>query len=131
MSVSVPVGAQGTLEWTVAAEHCTTRGQFDVFSTPTMVRLLEEAAIEALAPHLSKDQHSVGSQVTVSHVAPTLRGQTVRAVATVTSTDRRRVTFEVVIEDDLEVVGRATHERFVVDIPRFEQNLADKTDRLS
>ncbi len=106
------------------------RGEYQIFSTPTMVRLLEEAAIEALNPHLDVNQDSVGHTVTVSHLAPTLQGQTVRATATVTSTDRRRVVFEVVLEDDLEVVGRADHERFVVDIPRLEQNLQDKASRL-
>lgn len=124
-------GVTGTLSRTVTDDHCTTRGRFDIFSTPNLVLLLEEAAIEALAPHLADDQASVGSRVDVAHTAPTLKGQTVTAVATVTEVDRRRVVFEVEIADDVEVVGRATHERFVVDVPRLESRLAEKQAGLS
>jgi fluoroacetyl-CoA thioesterase len=129
--MSIETGVTATLARTVGEEHCTTRGQYDIFSTPNLVLLLEEAAIEALAPHLEADQDSVGSRVDVSHVAPTLKGQEVTAVATVTGVDRRRVTFEVEISDDVEVIGRATHERFVVDVPKLEARLAEKREGLS
>jgi predicted thioesterase len=125
-STALAPGAQGVLERTVAAEHCTRRGEYDIFSTPNLVLLLEEAAIEALAPYLREDQASVGSKVEIVHSAPTLLGQTVRATATVTEVDRRRVAFEIRVEDDTEVIGTGTHERFVIDLPAFEQRLAAK-----
>jgi fluoroacetyl-CoA thioesterase len=125
-STALAPGAQGVLERTVAAEHCTRRGEYDIFSTPNLVLLLEEAAIEGLAPYLREDQASVGSKVEIVHSAPTLLGQTVRATATVTEVDRRRVAFEIRVEDDTEVIGTGTHERFIVDLPAFEQRLAAK-----
>ena len=125
-SSALAPGVQGVLERTVAAEHCTRRGEYDIFSTPNLVLLLEEAAIEALAPYLREDQASVGSKVEIVHSAPTLLGQTVRATATVTEVDRRRVAFEIRVEDDTEVIGTGTHERFVIDLPAFEQRLAAK-----
>ena len=82
MASTLEPGVQGVLERTVEAEHCTRRGEYDIFSTPNLVLLLEEAAIEGLAPHLREDQASVGSRVDIAHIAPTLRGQTVRATAT-------------------------------------------------
>lgn len=130
MGNELAAGAVGVLEWQVGPEHCTRRGGYDIFSTPNLVLLLEEAAIAALAPYLRPDQHSVGSRVDVAHLAPTLAGQRVRATATVTEVDRRRVAFTVVVEDDTETVGHATHERFIVDLPKFEAKLAEKADTI-
>ena len=131
MTSTLEPGVQGVLERTVEAEHCTRRGEYDIFSTPNLVLLLEEAAIEGLAPHLRPDQASVGSKVEVAHTAPTLRGQTVRATATVTAVDRRRVVFDIRVEDDTEVIGTGTHERFVVDLPGFESRLAAKAEQVA
>jgi fluoroacetyl-CoA thioesterase len=130
MSSTLEPGVQGVLERTVEAEHCTRRGEYDIFSTPNLVLLLEEAAIEGLAPHLRDDQASVGSKVDVAHTAPTLRGQTVKATATVTEVDRRRVVFDIRVEDDTEVIGTGTHERFVIDLPGFESRLAAKAEQV-
>jgi fluoroacetyl-CoA thioesterase len=129
-STALAPGVQGVLERTVSAEHCTRRGEFDIFSTPNLVLLLEEAAIEGLAPYLREDQASVGSKVEIAHTAPTLLGQKVRATATVTEVDRRRVAFEIRVEDDTEVIGTGTHERFIVDLPAFEDRLAAKAAKV-
>ncbi len=123
-------GIQGVLERTVEAQHCTRRGDYDIFSTPNLVLLLEEAAIEGLAPHIRADQASVGTRIDIAHTAPTLLGQTVRATATVTEVDRRRVVFDIRVEDDTEVIGTGTHERFVIDLPSFEDRLAAKAKQV-
>jgi fluoroacetyl-CoA thioesterase len=130
MTSTLEPGVRGVLERTVEAQHCTRRGQFDIFSTPNLVLLLEEAAIEGLAPHLRADQASVGSKIDIAHTAPTLLGQTVTATATVTQVDRRRVVFDIRVEDDTEVIGTGTHERFVVDLPSFEDRLAAKAKQV-
>jgi predicted thioesterase len=129
-STSLEPGVQGVLERTVEAQHCTKRGEYDIFSTPNLVLLLEEAAIEGLAPYLREDQASVGSKVEIAHTAPTLLGQTVRATATVTEVDRRRVVFDIRVEDDTEVIGTGTHERFVIDLPGFTDRLAAKAAKV-
>jgi predicted thioesterase len=127
---TLETGVQGVLARTVAPEHCTRRGEFDIFSTPNLVLLLEEAAIEGLAPFLRDDQASVGSKIDIAHIAPTLLGQTVTATATVTEVDRRRVVFDIRVEDDTEVIGTGTHERFVIDLPSFEDRLAAKAEQV-
>lgn len=130
MTTEIAAGAEGVLERTVELHHTTRRGGYDVFSTPQLVLLLEEAAIEALAPHLRADQASVGTKVDVAHTAPTLLGQTVRATATVTAVDRRRVVFSISVTDEVEQIGTGTHERFLIDVPSFEERLAAKSAHL-
>lgn len=123
-------GTEGVLARTVEAHHTTRRGDYDIFSTPNLVLLLEEAAIEALAPHLREDQASVGTKVEIAHTAATLLGQTVTATATVTEVDRRRVVFSITVVDDLEEIGSGTHERFIIDVPGFVDRLAQKSSQL-
>ena len=50
----------------------------------------------------------------------------VRATAEVVEVDRRRVVFKVSITDEVEPIGEATHERFIVDLNRFEERLRAK-----
>ncbi|MEV0821235.1 thioesterase family protein [Nonomuraea rubra] len=123
MSDRLTPGVSATLTWVVAERHCTRRGEHDIFSTPNLVHLIEDAAIEALAPYLGEGQGSVGSKVEIAHVAPTLKGGKVTATATVTEVDRRRVAFSVVAEDENGRVGEGTHERFVIDLDRFAAKL--------
>jgi fluoroacetyl-CoA thioesterase len=51
----------------------------------------------------------------------------VRAVATVTLVEGRRVEFTVSAHDEREEIGRGTHERMVVDLRRLGERLAAKS----
>lgn len=126
MTDHIPVGAIGTRTWTVDGTRTIARGPVEVFSTPNMVLLMEEAAMAALAPYLAEGQETVGSTVDVAHVAATPVGMQVSATATVTEVDRRRVSFVVEARDDVEVIGRGTHERFVIDLAPFVARLEKK-----
>jgi predicted thioesterase len=126
MSDELRPGVKGELDWVVDKSHCTVRGDQAIFSTPNLVMLLEEAAIEALRPYLRPDQDSVGARVDVRHLAPTPMGMRVHAVATVKEVDRRRVSFDVVIDDEVERIGEASHDRFIVDLDRFAERLQPK-----
>lgn len=131
MTEPVTPGVTGTLTRTVTRDVTTQRGDLHIYSTPNVVLLLEEAAIEALRPHLEDGYDSVGSRVELAHTAPTLEDQTVTAVATVTEVDRRRVAFDIVVRDDLEEIARGSHERFVVQLDKFTSRLEDKRDQLA
>ncbi|MEV0613225.1 thioesterase family protein [Nonomuraea sp. NPDC050404] len=127
MSDRLTPGVSASLTWVVTERHCTRRGDYDIFSTPNLVHLMEDAAIEALAPYLAEGQGSVGSKVDIAHVAPTLKGGKVTATATVTEVDRRRVAFTVVAEDGNGKIGEGTHERFVIDLDKFAAKLQGLT----
>ncbi|AQA01363.1 hypothetical protein BVC93_01730 [Mycobacterium sp. MS1601] len=126
MSGPIPIGATGSKSWTVDSTRTIVRGPVEVFSTPNMVLLMEEAAMVALAPFITSAQETVGSTVDVVHLAATPLGMTVTATATVTGVDRRRVSFDVEARDDVEVIGRGTHERFVIELDPFVARLAKK-----
>ncbi len=110
----------------VEAGHCTQRGDHRIFSTPNMVLLAETAAMEALAPCLDAGQVSVGTRVDIQHLAPTLEGMTVRAVATLENIDGAKLNFSVEIFDELGKVGQVAHERYVLDLDRYVRRLQKK-----
>lgn len=120
------IGMTGTLEWEVTEQYTTRRGEFSVFSTPSMVLLAEMAANQVAAPHLGPGQGQVGLSVSIRHLAPTPLGRKVRAEATLTAIDRRKLTFDVQVYDDVEKVGEVVHERFVIDVDKYTERLRRK-----
>src|SRR5262249_23610129 len=60
-----------------------------VLSTPDMIRLIEQTAIEAVAPCLQPGQATVGTRVDVAHLAATPVGMTVTITVELTEIDRR------------------------------------------
>lgn len=122
-------GLTGECAWTVSDDMTAAQvgsGLVAVFSTPLLVALLENAAVNALADRLDETQTSVGTRIDVRHLAATPVGMTVRARATLTEIDRRRLIFTVEAWDDAEKIGEATHERFIVDRAKFEARAAEK-----
>ena len=130
MSDTVSVGVSATIERIVEEKYCTRRADFDIFSTPNLVLLIEETAIQTLAPFLRKDQACVGSTIDIAHSAPTLRGQRVWATATVITVDRRRIVFDVEVRDEIDTISTGKHERFIVDLDKFTTRLSEKAAKL-
>lgn len=125
---TLKVGLQDTLEWEVTEQYTTARGEYRVFSTPSMCMLAEMAANKVAAPHLGPGQGQVGLMVNIRHMAPTPIGQKVRAVATLTGIDRRRLSFDVKVYDEVEQVGEVTHERFIIDVEKYTERLRKKME---
>lgn len=123
---TLKVGMTDTLEWEVTEKLCTTRGDFKVFSTPSMTLFVEMAAQKLAAPHLKPGQGQVGLSVNIRHLAPTPLGKKVRAEVELTGIDRRKLTFKARVFDEVEQVGEAEHERFVIDVDKYIERLKKK-----
>ena len=100
-----------------------------VLSTPDMIRLIEQTAIEAVAGALAPGQATVGTRVDIAHLAATPVGMTVTITVELTEIDRRRLAFRVAVRDELDEAGRGTHERFIIDGAQRLPRLQDKLDR--
>src|ERR1700726_3154180 len=70
-------------------------GGVEVFGTPMMIALMENAARQAVAEHLDEGYVTVGTLVNVKHLAATPLGQRVRASAELSEIDHRRLVFKV------------------------------------
>jgi predicted thioesterase len=126
------VGARGTAALTVAPEHTAQAfgsGNVPVFSTPRLVALMEEAAVNSLGARLGPGETTVGTRVDIAHLAATPIGEQVRAEARLVTVDGRMLKFEVVAYDRQEKVGEGTHERAVIDEQRFLERVGRKLTR--
>ena len=97
-----------------------------VYATPWMIGDIECTCRDLLLEHGDAGEDSVGVEVAVKHLAPTLPGMTVEITARVAAVEGRKVTFDVVAKDELDEVGRGTHTRFVVDVAKTIQRLKAK-----
>jgi predicted thioesterase len=91
----------------------------DVYATPAMIALMEQAAVNAVDHRLPPGHSSVGTRVDIQHLAATPPGVEVRAHAELTGVDGRRLTFQVEAFDPTEKIGSGTHERMVVKLERL------------
>jgi len=129
----IPVGAKGRFTLRVMPGHLA--NQFkdailpQVFATPMMVTIMENAALNAIRDYLEPGESAVGTIVNIKHLAATPVGHQVTATAEVTKVDGRRIEFTVSARDEIEEIGTGTHERMVVDMARLDKKLAAKKPR--
>lgn len=100
-------------------------GDVAVLATPRVVALSEEAAVAALAGSLPEGATTVGTNITLDHLAATGVGFSVTATATVTSVEGKQVSFSVEVRENDKLVARGTHTRLVVDRARFTQSITN------
>ena len=125
---TLKVGMKDEMVWEVTEELCTSRGDYRVFSTPGMTRFVEMTAHQLVGPHLKPTQGQVGLRVDIRHMAPTPIGKQVRCEVELTAIDRRKLTFKMKVYDEVEQIGEAQHERYIIDLDKYMARLKAKID---
>ena len=129
MDIDLKPGLAAKAEKTVAYEDtakAVASGLAEVFATPSMIALMENAAYAAVQPHLPPGASTVGTAISVKHMAATPIGHKVWAAATLTEADGRKLTFDIEAFDETEQIGTATHTRFIIDEERFMKKVGEK-----
>lgn len=101
-------------------------GGVPVFATPAMIALMEKASLTSVESLLESGMTTVGTHIDVGHLAATPVGMRVVAHSELVGVEGRRLLFRVEVRDEVEVVGRGTHERFVVPVEKFMGRAAAK-----
>ena len=115
-------GLTGEARTTVVHENSAAAvgaGGVEVFGTPMMIALMENAAWRSVEDSLEEGDVTVGTVVNVRHLAATPLGQQVRATAELIEIDGRRLVFKVEAYDEKRKIGEGQHERFIVSLERF------------
>ena len=123
------VGMKGTRDTLVTTDNTARAfcsGALEVFATPAMIALMEETCWKMIQPELEDGQGSVGTGLNVEHVAPSPVGMKISCEATLTAMEGRKLTFEVVASDETGVIGRGTHDRFIIDCEKFQSKANSK-----
>ena len=97
-----------------------------VLSTPYVVWLMERAITDAIRDHDNPDVVSLGIRVELEHMAPTPEGHQVTAKAHLVKIEGRRLTFEVVVRDEMEVVAKGKLWRYQLPTDKFRTKLKSK-----
>lgn len=131
MSVTeaLATGSVGTATVTVTDALLATTvgsGNAPVYASPSMIALMEAAAVACVEAKLPDGFATLGSELDVSHRAPTPLGLTVTATATLAEISGRKLTFDVRAHDGVEEIGHGRHVRIIVDNRRFLQRVAAK-----
>ncbi len=131
MSNTITPGMNGTSETTVTEAMLASTvgsGKVSVFSTAMMVAWMEGTAVDVVQPYLEEGQTTVGTGISVSHVAATPQGMKVRFTAEVTavSPNGKGLSFKVAAYDETGLIGDGTHERAIVNKDKFESRTRDK-----
>jgi len=123
---SLVLGKTATVRSTVTEDNTAKAmrsGSLDVFATPMMIALMEQAACECLYDCLDEGQTSVGSSINVEHTKPSPVGAEITATATIEFVFGRRVEFIVTASDVSGEIGKGRHNRSIVDKDRFSKKI--------
>ncbi len=102
----------------------------EVVSTPAIIALMEQSAVDAVQPSLPEGWNSVGTVVNVNHIAATPIGMTVTAYAELIGVDGRKLIFSIAARNEKELISEGVHERFIVDNERFLEKAYSKRESL-
>jgi len=97
-----------------------------VFATAYMVGFIEWACMEALRPYLEEGEITLGTMINVTHQAATPPGMQVTAHVMCLEVDGKRTVWEIEARDEVEMIGKGTHERFIVNKEKFSAKVATK-----
>jgi len=103
--------------------------ELSVYSTPSMVKDIEYASLKLVQEHLDEGESSLGIRIAVDHLAATPPGEWVEIHLEVKSVEGRKVRVEAEVRDAIELVGRAEHVRFVIEVERHAERLKAKAAR--
>lgn len=98
-------------------------GDLEVFATPALTALMENAAMNAVKNELPQGSTTVGAMIQTTHVKPSAKGETVWATAVLTEAEGRKLTFKVTAKDTKGIIGEGIHIRYIVDRERFLSKL--------
>ena len=105
-------------EWTIAAYDSRLPA---VFSTPSMIGMMEVAAAQAIALHLPEGSISVGTRIEVDHLKAVPQGAIVVAQAKLAGARGRFLVFEAEARAGDIVVGKGKVFRAIVPLTSFQE----------
>lgn len=125
----IKINSTKTIEKTVTNEMLANQvgsGEVSVLATPMMIALMEECASTLLKEFLDEGETSVGIVMNSTHDAATPMNMKISATAEIIEVNGKKVSFKIIAKDEKDVIGTATHDRFIVIKEKFESKAQAK-----
>ena len=124
----ISTGMRARRTFTVTTDDTAARlgsGDLDVLATPRLLAWCEQTTCDAVAAELRERDTTVGTRVSLEHLAASAVGAQITVAAEVTYVDGRLLTFSVAATDTAgRLVGNGEVRRVTVDRERFLSRLA-------
>ena len=99
-------------------------GDLDVLATPSLVAFMENAAKNYLNIFLTDELGSVGSNININHLAPTLVGKEITVQGKITEIIKEKIIiFSLEAYEEDKKIGDATHTRVIINNEKFLSKL--------
>ena len=99
-------------------------GDLAVLSTPSLVAFMENAAKNYLNKFLPEEMGSVGSNINIDHIAPTLIGNSITVRGKITEIIKERIIkFSIEAYEKDKKIGNAEHTRVIINNMKFLEKL--------
>ena len=115
-------GLEQRIEYTVTDQDSASHvgsGLLEVFSTPSMIALMEKCSMMLVQEFLQPGSGTVGTLVNIKHLKATKIGETVTALSKLVEIDNKRLRFELNVYEGDKLIGTGEHERFIIDEEKF------------
>ena len=119
---NITKGLSTTMEINVTDNDTAKRyasGSIEVFATPAMIALMENASKTLVDKFLQTGDTTVGTEINVKHIKATPVGMKVKCEATIEEVSGRQIKFNVKAWDEKGLIGEGTHTRFIVNVEKF------------
>lgn len=126
MALVIPPNTSKSLQFEVKEEYTAVHlgsGSVSVLSTPSMILFMEKASGTLAQEHLPSDYTTVGTIVNIAHLKAVKQGGIVTAVSKLRIQEDRKLTFDVKVLHNDEIIGQGIHERFIVNEKRFLEKI--------
>ncbi len=100
-----------------------------LLSTPAIVNMVSEGAIKLLDNLVPNGYITVGGRIEIVHEKPTLLGESVHVILTVEEVAGNKVALDVTVHDQVGVIARGKHDRFIVESEQLMNAAYDRLGR--
>ena len=127
MSISIKIGSEYTSRITVDKNKTALyigSGDIEVLSTPSMIALMENAAMNSVASQLPENCTTVGGYIETKHIKPSQVGEKIFATAVLINVENKKLTFNIkAFQENGELIGEGTHIRYIINKDTFISKL--------
>ena len=101
-------------------------GDLDVLATPSLVAFMENSAKNYLNSFLTEDLGSVGSNININHIAPTLVGKKITIQGEIIQIIKEKIIiFSLKAFENDKKIGDAEHTRVIINNQKFISKLTN------